>query len=55
MVAGNVQRFVAGPGILPATVTRHYPHLWISEARYQSPYADTAAAIRDADERHRGP
>jgi hypothetical protein len=48
-VVVNVQRFVAAPGILPANVARHYPGLWISKARYQSPYADTADTIRAAD------
>jgi hypothetical protein len=45
----NVQRFVAAPGILPASFARHHPGLWISEARYQSPYPATAATIRSAD------
>jgi hypothetical protein len=49
-VAVNVQRFVAAPGVLPATVARHHPGWWISEHRYQAPYADTAATIR-ADDR----
>jgi hypothetical protein len=48
-VAVNVQRFVAAPGILPASVVRHHPDLWITRARYQAPYADTAATIRAAD------
>jgi len=54
LVAGavvvNAQRFVSGSGILPANVARHYPDLWISKARYQSPYADTADTIRAADD-----
>jgi hypothetical protein len=53
LVAGavvvNVQRFVTGPGILPAQVARDHPGLWLSKARYQSPYPDTAATIRAAD------
>jgi hypothetical protein len=53
LVGLNVQRFVSAPGILPTSVVRHYPGLWISQARYQSPYADTAATIRKADEGHR--
>jgi hypothetical protein len=48
-VAVNVQRFVAAPGILPADIARHQPGLWISRARYQAPYADTAATIGAAD------
>ncbi|MGH9017943.1 MAG: hypothetical protein ACRDY1_09380 [Acidimicrobiales bacterium] len=48
-VVFNVQRFVAAPGILPARVIHHEPHLWISKARYGAPYADTAATIRAAD------
>jgi hypothetical protein len=51
IVAVNVQRFVAAPGILPAAVPRHDGGLWISKARYQAPYRDTAAAIRAADRR----
>jgi hypothetical protein len=52
-VALNVERFVGAPGILPATVARDHPGLWISQARYQAPYADTAATISAADRRHR--
>lgn len=48
-VGFNVQRFVSGPGILPAAVARHQPDLWLSRARYQAPYRDTLAAIRAAD------
>jgi hypothetical protein len=50
-VAVNVQRFVAAPGILPTSVIRQHPSLWISQTRYQAPYAETAAAIRAADRR----
>jgi hypothetical protein len=53
-MAVNIQRFVAAPGILPATVVRHHPGLWISQTRYQAPYADTADTIRAAD-RQAGP
>jgi hypothetical protein len=53
LVAGavvvNAQRFVSGSGILPAEVAHHHSDLWISKARYQAPYADTAATIRAAD------
>jgi len=49
VVVVNAQRFVAAPGILPANVARHHPGWWISKARYQSPYADTADTIRAAD------
>jgi hypothetical protein len=52
-VVVNVQRFVAGAGILPAGATRHHGGLWIAQARYQAPYADTAAAIQAADRRDR--
>jgi hypothetical protein len=45
----NGQRFVSAPGILPTSVVRHQPRLWISQSRYQSPYADTADTIRAAD------
>lgn len=50
-VAVNVQRFVDAPAILPTSVARHQPNLWISKPRYQAPYAETAAAIRAADRR----
>jgi len=50
-IAVNAQRFVAAPGILPASVARHHPTWWISQTRYQAPYADTAATIRAADRR----
>ncbi len=49
VVVVNVQRFVAAPGILPASVEIHHPGWWISKARYQAPYADTADTIRAAD------
>ncbi|HTT87578.1 MAG TPA: hypothetical protein VMF60_09440 [Acidimicrobiales bacterium] len=49
IVVVNIQRFVAAPGILPAGVTRDHPGLWLSKARYQSPYPATADAIRSAD------
>jgi hypothetical protein len=47
-VVANIQRFVSSPGILPANVSSHDPGLWLSQARYQAPYADTADAIRKA-------
>ncbi len=51
-VAVNVQRFVGAPGILPTSFTRAHRNLWISRARYQSPYTETAATIRAADSEH---
>jgi hypothetical protein len=48
-IAVNVQRFVAAAGILPASVAHDHPGLWISQSRYQAPYADTADAIGAAD------
>jgi hypothetical protein len=49
IVAVNVQRFVAAPGILPASVAHDHRDLWISQPRYQAPYADTADTIRAGD------
>jgi hypothetical protein len=45
----NIERFVSAPGILPASFAHDHPSLWISDPRYQSPYAATAAGIRSAD------
>lgn len=47
--AWNVERFTEAPGILPASVVTGHPGWWISQARYQAPYADTASAIAAAD------
>jgi len=49
IVAVNIQRFVAAPGIVPASLAHDHPGLWISQPRYQSPYAETADTIRAAD------
>jgi len=49
IVAVNIQRFVAAPGILPASVARDHPGWWLSQPRYQAPYAETAQTIRSAD------
>jgi len=53
IVAVNVQRFVAAPAILPASVARDHPGLWISEPRYQAPYSETAESIKAADRNDR--
>jgi hypothetical protein len=47
--AWNVERFTEAWGILPGRLATDHPSLWISQARYQAPYADTAATIADAD------
>jgi hypothetical protein len=47
-VVVNMQRFISPQGILPASVATDHPGLWLSQARYQSPYTDTADAIRKA-------
>ena len=49
IVAVNIERFVAAPGILPASVAHDHPGLWLSQPRYQAPYADTAATISAGD------
>jgi len=45
----GAQRFLAGAGVLPSTVSASVPGLWVTQARYQAPYPDTRAAIRSAD------
>ena len=45
IVAVDVQRFVAAPAILPASVVRHHPDWWFTQARFGAPYAETAATI----------
>lgn len=45
----GADRFLTASGVLP--VRTHYGQrgLWLTQARYQAPYADTRAAIRSAD------
>ncbi|MHB8682639.1 MAG: hypothetical protein ACYDA2_11170 [Acidimicrobiales bacterium] len=45
----NVQRFTDAPGLLPLSYGKAHPGVWISQARYQAPYAVTAQAITAAD------
>ncbi|HUY63492.1 MAG TPA: hypothetical protein VMV14_03145 [Acidimicrobiales bacterium] len=45
----NIERFTEEPGILPRSFALSHPWWWISQARYQSPYADTASTIAAAD------
>lgn len=50
LVAFGTQRFLDGNGVLPQQWWTASSHgLWIRQARYQAPYADTRAAIRSAD------
>ena len=50
LVALGTQRFLDGNGVLPQTWwTASSSGLWVRQARYQAPYADTRAAIRSAD------
>jgi hypothetical protein len=45
----GAQRFLDGTGVLPAASSVSSHGLWLTQARYQAPYADTRAAIRSAD------
>lgn len=47
--AWNIDRFTQAPGILPKRIAADHPGWWISQPRYQAPYATTASAIADAD------
>lgn len=49
VVALGAERFVAGAGVLPSQWTRSSGPFWLVQPRYQAPYADTRAAIQDAD------
>jgi hypothetical protein len=50
VVALGAQRFLDGNGVLPQQWWTANSHgLWLRQARYQAPYADTRAAIRSAD------
>jgi 4-amino-4-deoxy-L-arabinose transferase-like glycosyltransferase len=45
----GADRFLAGPGVLPVRAQQSQHGLWITQARYQAPFADTRATIRSAD------
>jgi hypothetical protein len=45
----GADRFLVSPGVSPARVQQGQHGLWITQARYQAPYADTRVAIRSAD------
>jgi hypothetical protein len=50
MALFNVQRFVAGTGVLPDQfVTTNGTGLWLQQAAYEAPFDTTSAAIRTAD------
>ena len=49
VAALGAQRFLSGAGVLPSAATTHEPGLWLTQARYQAPFADTRSAIRLAD------
>lgn len=49
VVALGAQRFLSGDGVLPGQWVRDAGPLWLVQPRYQAPYPDTRAAIRDAD------
>ena len=45
----GADRFLTAPGLLPARTHYGQQGPWLTQARYQAPYADTRAAIRTAD------
>jgi hypothetical protein len=50
LVALGAQRFLEGNGVLPQSWLKATTGgLWLQQARYQAPYADTRAAITGAD------
>jgi hypothetical protein len=50
VVALGAQRFLFGKGVLPQRWLRATTGgLWVQQARYQAPYADTRSAITEAD------
>lgn len=50
VAALGMQRFLGGSGVLPARFLRPTTGgLWLQQARYQAPYADTRTAIAAAD------
>ncbi len=49
VAALGAERFLIGGGVLPAAVTNASHGLWLTQARFQAPYADTRSAVRAAD------
>jgi len=45
----GADRFLTADGVLPGRVQQGQHGVWIAQARYQAPYADTREAIRSAD------
>jgi len=45
----GVQRFLTGTGVLPVTASMSTHGLWLTQARYQAPYAATRSNIRSMD------
>ena len=50
VVALGAQRFLGGNGVLPQSWVRSSGSLWLTQPRYQAPYADTRSTIRSSDE-----
>ena len=48
----GADRFLQGTGVLPAaaTTSTRLHWLWLTQARYQAPYADTRSAVHTADQ-----
>ncbi len=49
VVVLGVQRFVWGDGVVPQRWVAASGGIWLVQARYQAPYADTRSTIRTAD------
>lgn len=49
IVAVGAERFLAGEGVLPLRWLRPSGGLWIQQAQYQAPYADTRSTITTTD------
>jgi hypothetical protein len=49
VVVLGAQRFLGGGGVLPEQWVRSTGPVWLVQPRYQAPYLDTRAAIRNAD------
>src|SRR5581483_4851936 len=50
VIVAGAQRFVAGDGVLPASVTGAGTGIWLTEPRAGAPYRMTADAIGAGDE-----
>ena len=49
IAVSGADRFLTASGVLPVASHAGHNGLWLTQVRYQAPYADTWAAIRSAD------